>query len=251
MVVAAFVRQDNQVSCLTRILLVVERDGRERSGLAKALLLCRHSRAALTLFLCDTEPYREGRGAAGRQAGFGAHLAEGRAYLRALRQQMHCPDVAVEEAVVCAPSLVPALARQLRGAPAELILRTVGEPYRAAGVAFARQLLHLAGAAVLLTRGRAWRPEPHFIEARLESDEAASGPPASLSEQLAQSCGARLEHIQLDPQSLPRSLSTGGCDLVALRLPGSGFSDGLSHQVDRWLRESGSDLLLMGRPVAH
>ncbi len=250
MAATRLLRQHRCVSCLSRILLVVERDGRDGSGLAKGLLLCRHSHAALTLFFCDTEPYRESQRPSGVPPGFGAHLADGRAYLRALRQEMLCPDVLVEEAVVCAPSLVQAVAGQLRGAPAELILRSVGEPYRAARLGFARQLLHLAGAAVLLTRGRPWRPEPHFVEARLENDETAEGSPASLSELLARACGAQLEHIQINPQSLPRSLATGACDLLALRLPDSGLSDGLSHQMDRWLRESGSDLLLMGRPAA-
>jgi hypothetical protein len=200
--------QHAHVESLSRILLVVERDQRVHAGIAKALMLARHTHACLELFLCDCIT---GGGEERRQ-----HSA--REYLRSLRQGIVASDVCIDLHAACEHSLWRAVTGRLRREPAQLVVRTHGE--RAA----------MSGTPVVLTRGRPWQPTPRFMTALLinsrgdQTPRATRGPATWLPEMLGRRCGAHVDYVVAAAEVLPTIITGRDYDLITMTLRGTNGS---------------------------
>lgn len=182
------------------ILLLVERGDRVHEGLNKALLVARHFRAKLDLFLCDTERYATTGSTAsgGGRPGDARWVAEGTDYLQALRKSIVAPDVDISTEAICHRSLREAISERLERGRIDLIVKTTEASRRDAPRRGAGDWAALATCPVplLLTRGRSWRPTPLFAAAVDTHDAAAfdqSRAVASLGNSLAGVCGAELD----------------------------------------------------------
>lgn len=205
---------------LSRILLVIERDQRVHAGLAKALLLARHTGARLELFLCDTAGY------CGESPLFTGEPAQerrqrsAREYLRSLRQAIVASDVPIDVQTAYDPSLARAVIDRLRHEPAQLVVRTRAEA-PGASMSFAKQLVQ-SGTPIILTQGRPWQPTPQFMLALLIDPRGGAGQSASLVpstplvEMLGRRCGARVDYVVASAEVLPRVVTQRDYDLITL-----------------------------------
>lgn len=195
---------------LASILLLVERGDRVHEGLNKALMLARHFRARLDLFLCDTEGYESVHpgATAGDARTRASCVAEGSDYLQALRKSIVTPDIEIASEAVCHDSLREAVTEKAERSATDLIVKTTEASRRDAGGRGAADWAAIAAcpAPLLLTRGRPWRPVPQFaaaLEMLRESMSASTRAVADLSQALALACGAELDVLWVGPGRPP------------------------------------------------
>jgi|SRR5579871_3044039 len=203
---------------LQRILLVAERNRLVYAGIAKALLLARHTGARLELFLCDVWQSHEATAnpVSTHDPGRERYARE---YLRCLAQMVISRDVQIELQWSCAESVTRGVLDRLGEEPAQLVVWASSEPF-AALAAFAAPLVS-QGAAVLATQGQPWRATPEFLNALLITSWRERQPqnliPATwLPELLARRCGAQLQYMVASPPSLAGSIRLHEPDLITV-----------------------------------
>jgi nucleotide-binding universal stress UspA family protein len=241
---------------LSSILLLVERGDQGHQALNKALLLARHFRARLELFLCDTERYSfpssSGDGAA--KAALAAREAEAREYVQALRKTILAPEVEVSSDAVCHVSLRAAVADKLRRSPIDLVVK--------AAHSIDWPLVASCAAPILLTRGRPWHPVPRFaaaIDLQDRHGAAKRSAIARIAHSLSRNCGAQLETLFADsrPESELAPQAPGATvDPGAQALPPDAHAvhrlfGEPSEVLPRFVAQSDYDLIVMGKPRHH
>ena len=186
----------------TPILLLVDRADLGHSGLNKAMLLARHLRAPLELYLCEVSP--SGRSPQDSPQGvsrLAPMQAAAHAYLHALRQSIFSTDVQIHCESQVATSLADGLDQRLRRRAALLVIIPVGAqilPQRHLGVDWSP--LQGRSVPLLLTRRRVWRPIPQFgaaVDLGADGDDELGARLIGLAERLTRRCAALLEYLYL------------------------------------------------------
>lgn len=237
--------QNGYVDTSGNLLLIIERGEKVHIGLAKALTLARHIGARLELFLCEMAPNAAvHRCEADGRLRSEQCLQRGYDYLRALREGIQCTDVSIEGEVVYAASLIQGVADKLQRTHTQMVVRVCsGVDMRAA--AFGRQLVNTTGAPLLLTRGRPWRPTPLFVAALNPAHGApANSRIAKLSEFLQHRCGAEVDYLIANAQTLPGVVTDRDYDLVTVALPRADTAAAQTDAVAR-LQATAADVLLV------
>jgi universal stress protein E len=163
------------VDKLTSILVVIDPADESRQVLNKAMILARHFRARLELFLCDSEnayalshSYDRQSVSAAREAS----LAGGRRYLDAVRRTL-AEDVQITTHVACESPLYEAIVRRALETRPDLVIKGAAgsRPLRRFSLdANDWQLARACPVALMLTRGRPWNARPRFAAAVDVSD---------------------------------------------------------------------------------
>lgn len=155
---------------LTSILVVVDPADETRQVLTKAMILARHFRARLELFVCDSEyayalthSYDPAGTAEARRACF----TSGHRYLDAIRRSL-AEDVSITTHVACESPLYEAVVHRALETRPDLVIK--GAAGRRPLQRFALdandwQLARTCPAPLMLTRGRSWSAQPHFTAA--------------------------------------------------------------------------------------
>lgn len=149
------------------ILVALDRDG-SRDALAKAIALARLFGARLELFLCDAERayvqqhQYDARGAAVSRE---SCLLESRGYLESLWRSLSVDDVPVTMDAACETPFYTGIMHKLERATPQLVVRGAsGRAGRALG-ASDWDLARTCPVPLLLTKGRAWQPNPTIAAA--------------------------------------------------------------------------------------
>ncbi|HVY79587.1 MAG TPA: universal stress protein [Steroidobacteraceae bacterium] len=160
---------------LTSILVVLDPTDDSRHVLNKAMILARHFRARLELFLCDSEnafalshSYDRKGVAAAREA----CLASGYRYLDAVRRML-AEDVEITTHVACESPLYEAIVRRALETRPDLVIKGAAgsralRPFSLGANDW--QLARTCPTALMLTRGEPWSARPRFAAAVDVSD---------------------------------------------------------------------------------
>lgn len=192
---------------LTSILAVMDPADEARHVLTKAVVLARHFRARLELFLCDSEQdfvLRHSYDPAGALQGRQACLADGQRYLDALRRTV-AEDVLVSTHVACESPLYEAIVRRVDSLRPDLVIKGAAgrHPLRRLSLdANDWMLARSCPAPLFLTRGRPWSAAPRFAAALDIDDAQGTGLPRRILQAagyLAQGCRASLDVVYSDP----------------------------------------------------
>jgi universal stress protein E len=187
---------------LTSIMVVVERQGHNHPVLAKAMVLARHFRAKVELFLCDSEQayaLRHSYDSTGIARAREACLTEGRKFLEALRLTIAAEDVSIETFAACESPLYQGIVQRVLESCPDLVIKAAagGHPVRRFSLdANDWQLARTCPVPLMLTSGRAWRPQPRFAAAIDVSEQETEGLARAIldtSEYFALGCHADLD----------------------------------------------------------
>jgi universal stress protein E len=158
------------VDKLTSILVVVDPADESRHVLARAMMLARHFRARLELFLCDSESaytLRHAYDNRGVTAAQDACVASGQRYLDAVRRSL-AEDVQITSYVACESPLYEAVVRRALETSPDLVIKSAAGHHPMRRFTLDANDWHLARtcpAALMLTRGRPWSARPRFAAA--------------------------------------------------------------------------------------
>jgi universal stress protein E len=206
---------------LTSIMVVVDQEGHNRAVLAKAMVLARHFRAKVELFLCDSEQayaLRHSYDSTGIARARESCLNESRRFLEALRLSIAAEDVSIATFAACESPLYQGIVqRVLESCPDLVIKAAAGEhPMRRFSLdANDWQLARTCPVPLMLTSGRAWRPQPRFAAAIDVSEQETSGLGRAIldtSEYIALGC-----HADLDVLYSERGGAEEGSRAITLR----------------------------------
>jgi universal stress protein E len=198
------------VDHLGSILVVAERTG-GRAALRRALILARHFRARIELFLCDAEhayALRHLYDRRGAEEARSACLLDARRYLEALRSSVVNADVEIEIDAACDSPAYEGIVRKVLDAAPDLVVKEIA-PGDNRGVTLATTDWHLirtCPAPLMLTHGRAWHPVPRFAAAVDVSGEESPGLArliAHTAEFLKGGCGATLDLVYSEREVEP------------------------------------------------
>lgn len=163
-------REDACVDKLTSILVVVDPADESRHVLARAMMLARHFRARLELFLCDSESaftLRHSYDRRGVTAARDACVASGQRYLDAVRRSL-AEDVQISTYAACESPLYEAVVRRALEIRPDLVIKSAAGHHPMRRFTLDANDWHLARtcpAALMLTRGRPWSARPRFAAA--------------------------------------------------------------------------------------
>jgi len=152
---------------LTSILVVIDPTDESRHVLGKAMILARHFRARLELFLCDSENAfalshsYDRRGVSAAREGC---VAAGYRYLDAVRRTL-AEDVQVTSHVACESPLYEAIVRRALDTRPDLVIKSAAGARRLWLDANDWQLARTCPVALMLTRGKPWNARPRFAAA--------------------------------------------------------------------------------------
>jgi hypothetical protein len=245
------------------ILLLVERGDQGHQALNKALLLARHLRARLELFLCDTERYSFPRSSGDEpaQAALDARVAHAREYLHALRKTILVPEIEVSSDVACHVSLRAALVDKLRRSRVDLVVKAAYTSQLGQNQhdSIDWPLVASCAAPILLTRGRPWHPVPRFaaaVDLRDRQGGALRSAITAIGDKLSRSCGARLETLFADARAestLEAERLSAPLEAIAQALPLDArrvhrLVGEPSEVLPRFVAHCDYDLVVMGKP---
>jgi universal stress protein E len=194
------------VDKLTSILAVLDPADETRHVVVKAMVLARHFRARLELFLCDSEyaySMRHAYDSAGLAEAQRACLANGQRYLDAVRRSL-AEDVTVTTHVACASPLYEAIVHRVQQTRPDIVVKSAAghHPHQRSTLdANDWQLVRTCPAPLMLTRGRPWSAHPRFAAAVDVGDTNNGGLARSLLQTagfLTLGCRAQLEVIYSD-----------------------------------------------------
>ena len=209
---------------LTSILVVLDRGTCDTLLLSKALVLARELNARIELFSCDSEhaytpQHADERGdiETARQNS----IADRYDYVRRLSHLVTAQNVAVSIDVVCESPLVEGIVHKVFKSCPDLVMKaaaSAGSAGRAALDSNDWQLVRTCPVPLMLVRGGAWSPNPHFVAAIEVSDEETPG----LREKIVRSAaflsaGCRGELDLVIGEHTNGDLSTGKADAARLR----------------------------------
>jgi universal stress protein E len=158
------------VDKLTSILVVVDPADESRHVLARAMMLARHFRARLELFLCDSESaytLRHTYDSRGITAARDACVASGQRYLDAVRRSV-AEDVQITSYVACESPLYEAVVHRALETNPDLVIKSAAGQHPMRRFTLDANDWHLARTcptALMLTRGRPWNARPRFAAA--------------------------------------------------------------------------------------
>lgn len=245
------------------ILLLVDRGDVGHHGLNKAMLLARHMRAPLELYLCEVSPLVRSRDSPERAAQLAELQAAARAYLHALRLHIFSTDVEIRYESQVTTSWADGLNQRLQRAAVLLVITPVGAQITPdPRVALDWSLLQSCTAPLLLTRKRAWKPVPRFgaaIDLGAGADDELGARLIGLAEQLTRACSALLEYLYVavdEGEATPVYEAWRRLAQLAGVAKGSVGSRGWlryhagrpREQLPSVVGERGYDLLMMGWP---
>jgi len=191
------------VDKLTSILAVIDPADESRYVVAKAMVLARHFRARVELFLCESEraySMRHAYDPAGLREANRVCVASGLQYLDSIRR---CTpeDVSVTTYVATSSPLYEAVVRRVLETRAELVIKSPAGHHplqRLTLDANDWQLARTCPVPLMLTRGRPWSAVGRFAAAV----DVSNGGGGSLSRSILQTagflalgCGARLDVV--------------------------------------------------------
>lgn len=249
------------MDAMSSILLLVERGDQAHRALNKALLLARHMRARLELFLCESAhdlPAPSG-GAQALERARANRMAEAHEYLLALRKTMLVPDVEISSDAVCHVSVREALADKLQRSRPDMVVKAANagqpDPDELGGSAW----LLIASCAVplLLARDRAWHPVPRFAAALDYEDrgqEMLGRRMMAIGEMLSRECAAELDILCARPaadgdariESARSNWTSGPMPSTACRL--QHLRGTPSEVLPRFVTQRDYDMIIMGKP---
>jgi universal stress protein E len=189
---------------LKSILVVLDRGGTPRHVLAKAMVLARHFRARVELFLCDSEQaytLRHAYDVSGVEKAREACLTDARAFLESVRLSVTAEDVPISIYAACESPLYEGIVQRVLETGPDLIIKEAGGLELGGRSGFDAndwQLARTCPVPIMLTRGRPWRPEPCFAAAVDVSEHETPGLAnaiAATSEYLANGCHASLSFL--------------------------------------------------------
>ena len=175
---------------LTSILVVVDPADESRNVVAKAMVLARHFRARLELFLCESERaywLRRTYDPMGVQEANQASVAAGLQYLDSIRRSV-AEDVPISMHVATSSPLYEAIVRRVLEVRPDLVIKSAAGHHpmqRFTLDANDWQLARTCPVPLMLTRGRPWSSVGRFAAAVDVSD--ASG--GSLARSILQTAG--------------------------------------------------------------
>jgi universal stress protein E len=168
------------VDKLTSILAVIDPADESRHVVVKAMVLARHFKARLELFLCDSESAYSLR-----HAYDGALIAEarracltsGKRYLEAIKRSL-ADDVEITCHVACASPLYEAIVHRAQESHPDMVIKSAAGHHpmqRFTLDANDWQLARTCPVPLMLTRGRPWSPEGRFLAAVDIADSKGAG----------------------------------------------------------------------------
>lgn len=246
---------------LSCILLLIERGDPVHQSLNKALMLARHCRARLDLFLCDSEqlPLSKPGSAAEAARREAARVARALEYVRALYKSVASTDIDITQEVSCGRPAGEALAQRLERTGAKLVIKAIRKD-SAPFPDLLRTDWPLIGdcrVPIMLTSGRVWRPVPRFaaaVDLQESRGEASGGAVVDLGEALAEFCGAELDLVSAGALPQPP------VDVVSLGLREAANPKGRAGRhrhylageprevLGCFLKKENYDLLVIGKP---
>ena len=247
---------------LSSILVVIDPADETRHVVAKAMVLARHFRARLELFLCDSEQtfiLRHTYDPAGVEQALRACVARGERYLDAVRRSL-AEDVQISTHVGSASPLYEAVVNRALETRPDLVIKSAAghHPLRRFTLdANDWQLARTCPAPLMLTRGRPWGPQPLFGAAVDVSEREGTNLACSILHTagfLAQGCRAELDVVFSDPDKgdavAHQARSETFCRLVREFRVGSENVHTLQGDADdtlpRFASQRPYDVLIMG-----
>jgi universal stress protein E len=155
---------------LTSILAVIDPADETRHVVVKAMVLARHFKARLELFLCDSEMAYSMRHAYDRRGVEDARrtcLTNGQRYLDAIRRSL-AEDVSISTHVACASPLYEAIVHRVQEARPDLVIKSAAGHHPMQRFTLDVndwQLARTCPVPLMLTRGRPWSADGHFAAA--------------------------------------------------------------------------------------
>ena len=193
---------------LSSILVVIDPRDETRHVVTKAIVLARHFRASLELFLCDSDQIfilRHAYDCAGIEDAVRACVARGERYLDSIRRSIP-EDVAICTHVSAVSPLYDAVVRRVLESKPDLVIKSAAcyHPLQRFTLdANDWQLARACPAPLMLTRGRPWSPRPAFAAAVDVSEREGIDLARSILHTagfLAQGCHAELDVVFSDPE---------------------------------------------------
>jgi universal stress protein E len=197
------------VEKLTSILAVVDPADETRHVVAKAMVLARHFRASLELFLCDSEnafSLRHAYDPAGIVEAQQTCLASGKRYLDAIRRSL-AEDVSITTHVACASPLYEAIVHRVQESRPDLVIKSAAGHHPLQRFTLDVndwQLARTCPVPLMLTRGRPWSPEGRFLAAVDVGDTNSSAIARSVMQTagfLTLGCRGQLDVVYCDPDT--------------------------------------------------
>ncbi len=197
---------------LTSILAVIDPADESRHVVAKAMVLARHFRARVELFLCDSEraySLRHSYDPAGLVEANRACVTGGLQYLESIRRSI-AEDVAVTTHVANASPLYEAIVHRVLETKPDLVIKSAAGHHplqRFTLDANDWQLARACPAPLMLTRGRPWSAAGRFAAA-VDVSDASNG---SLARSILQTagfltlgCGGQLDVVYSESNAADR-----------------------------------------------
>lgn len=196
---------------LTRILAVLDGSDADAVIMAKAAALVHLHRAALELFLCDSQrAYLLQRfcDQAAIEASRRECVRQWRRYLECLRDIVVGVDVPISVDVVCESPLYAGIVRKVLQGRCDLVIKNAATAHRSHHFAWDAndwQLMRRCPTALLLSRGKLWQPHPRFAAAVDVSEEETLELPEAVvlaSALLARGCRGDLDVLYSEPRDM-------------------------------------------------
>jgi universal stress protein E len=217
---------------INSILVVVDLSPTAADAVDKAVLLARKFGSRIELFMCDAERaflLSQAYVSAGVQEARESCSMQARCYLESLKKSANAPDVTITVDSACESPLYESVVRKVLREHPDLVIKNVTRPdgqRRAEFDATDWQLMRSCPAALMLTRGRAWKTPPRFAAAVDVSAVESAGLPQDIlqaAQTLLQSAGGELEILYAEPMDLMEGeRETGALALQALTAKVSG-----------------------------
>ncbi len=197
---------------LTSILAVIDPADESRHVVAKAMVLARHFRACVELFLCDSEraySLRQAYDPAGQPEANRASVASGLRYLESIRRSI-AEDVTVTTHVATSSPLYEAIVRRVLEARPDLVIKSAAGHHplqRFTLDANDWQLARSCPVPLMLTRGRPWSAAGRFAAAVDVSDAGSAGLQRSILQTagfLTLGCGSQLDVVYSEADATDR-----------------------------------------------
>ena len=221
---------------LKSILVMADRTVDAQVALQKAFVIARHFDARIELLACDPDHPWSARGAHRPEAGARAAAArrlDSRRFLEALRTSISADDLQIHAGDDVDGPLHEGIARKVRSGGHNLVVQRLNrrEGRRRPVLTPADwQVIRACPVPLMLTRGRPWRPLPHFVAS--VAGGVARDEVFDVAQFLARGCQAALELVAetaVLPSRRPGAdgaLATipapGDIDVVVLRAWGRG-----------------------------
>jgi universal stress protein E len=200
------------VDKLTSILAVIDPADETRHVIAKAMVLARHFRARLELFLCDSEraySLRHAYDPAGLIEANRSCVARGYQYLESIRRSI-AEDVTVTTHVAATSPLYEAIVRRVLEAKPDLVIKSASGHHpmqRFTLDANDWQLARTCPVALMLTRGRPWSAKGRFaaaVDVSGAGDESLARSILQTAGFLTLGCSGQLDVVYSEPDPADR-----------------------------------------------